>query len=145
MRPDHAGAGRNRRLPRTDKSMISDSLEGERLVVVDRLQALHAELNGMITDAVDTNADDEHDPEGSTLAYERTRVTALLADAQSHLNNLTAALVRLDSGSYSICETCGRTIPTERLEAVPTCRTCIGCAPIRHPALRGFRSRQKEV
>jgi RNA polymerase-binding transcription factor DksA len=89
---------------------------------------LDAELNGIISDAVDANGDDEHDPEGSTIGYERARVTALLADARLHLGDLDEALARLDSGNYAICETCGGNIPTERLEALPGCRTCVECA-----------------
>ena len=74
---------RDRHLSRTDESIIRDALEEKRITALARLQALHAELNRLIADSVDTNADDEHDPEGPTIAYERARVTALLADAQS--------------------------------------------------------------
>jgi DnaK suppressor protein len=125
---------RDRELPRTDESIIRDSLEGEGVTALARLQTLHAELNGIIADTADTNADDEHDPEGPTIAYERARATALLADARSHLDDLNLALVRFDSGIYSICETCRLAIPAERLEALPTCRTCIECAVVRRPA-----------
>jgi RNA polymerase-binding transcription factor DksA len=126
---------RDRHPPRIDESVIREALEGERVTALARLQALHAELDRLIADAVDTNADDEHDPEGPTIAYERARVTALLADARSHLGDLNEALVRLDNGDYSICERCRRTIPTERLEALPACRTCIECAVVRRAAL----------
>ena len=114
-----------------EEPVTRDALELERTMTLGRVQALNAELNGIIADAVDTNADDEHDPEGSTIAYERARFTALLADAQSHLNDLDRALVRLADGNYSICEKCQRTIPPERLEALPACRTCIECAAVR--------------
>jgi|SRR5580692_8516186 DnaK suppressor protein len=126
---------RDRHLSRTDESIIRNALEGERATALARLQALHAELNGIIADAVDANGDDEHDPEGPTIAFERARVTALLADAHSYLGDLNEALVRLDSGNYSICETCSRAIPNERLETLPACRTCVECAVVRRPAL----------
>jgi DnaK suppressor protein len=116
-------------------SIIRDALEGERSKALARLQSLRAELKRLIADAVDTNADDEHDPEGPTIAYERARVTALLDDAQSSVGDLDEALVRLDGGSYSICESCRRTIPSERLDALPACRTCVECAAVRRPAL----------
>jgi DnaK suppressor protein len=114
--------------PKADESIIRSALEGERVTALTRVRALRAELDGIIEGAVDANTDDEHDPEGSTIAYERARATALLVDAQSHVDDLVEALVRLDGGSYSICESCGGTIPTERLEALPGCRTCIDCA-----------------
>jgi DnaK suppressor protein len=116
---------------RMEESVIRDTLERERAAALARVQALSAELNGIIADAVYSNADDEHDPEGSTIAYERARVTGLLADAQSHLDDLDSALMRLIDGSYSICEECYGTIPAERLEALPACRTCIECAVVR--------------
>ena len=118
-------------------SNIRDALEEEREKALARIHELHGELNGIIADVVDTNADDEHDPEGPTIAYERARVTALLAEAQSHLGDLNEALARLESGDYSICETCGRTIPTERLQALPACRTCIACAVGRSASIKG--------
>jgi len=113
-----------------EESIIRDAVEVERATSLARVQALNAELNVIIADAEDT-ADDEHDPEGSTIAYERARSTALLAEAQSHLNDLDRALMRLANGNYSICEHCQRSIPPERLEALPACRTCIECAVVR--------------
>jgi RNA polymerase-binding transcription factor DksA len=91
---------------------------------------LGAELDGMIADAVDTNADDEHDPEGSTVAYERAQVTALLAEARSRLGEADQALSRLAEGRYATCEACGGIIPAERLAALPATRTCVGCAAV---------------
>lgn len=126
---------RDRHLPRAAESIIRNALEGERVTALARLQSLHAELNGIIADAVDANGDDEHDPEGPTIAFERARVTTLLADTNSHLGDLNEAFVRLDAGNYSICETCRRAIPKERLETLPACRTCVECAVVRRPAL----------
>ena len=120
---------------------IRDALEEERKKALARIHELHSELDGIIADVVDTNADDEHDPEGPTIAYERARVIALLAKAQSHLGDLNEALARLESGDYSICETCGRTIPTERLRALPACRTCIECAIGRSASIKGTSDR----
>lgn len=143
MRPDLHGACEwcdsshrtARRRPLPDESNIRDALKGERAATLARLHALDAELNGTMADAVDANGDDEHDPEGSTIAYERARVTALLAGVRSHLGDLNEALMRLDNRTYSICESCRRPIPTERLEALPACRTCIECAADRRVAL----------
>jgi DnaK suppressor protein len=126
---------RGRHRAGTDESIIRIALEGERVTAQARVQALQAELSGVVADAEDANGDDEHDPEGPTIAFERARVTALLADAHSHLADFNEALARLDSGNYSICATCHRTIPKERLDALPACRTCVECAVVRRPAL----------
>jgi len=75
-----------------------------------------------------SNADDEHDPEGATIAFERQQVAALLAQAQTRLVDLDHALAQLDEGGYGVCERCGGPIGAERLEARPAARTCIACA-----------------
>ena len=41
---------------------------------------------------------------------------------------LEDALERLEAGTYGVCESCGRPIAIERLEALPETRLCIDCA-----------------
>lgn len=77
---------------------------------------------------LDMTADDEHDPDGSTIAFERQQVVALLQSARAELAAVEAALVRVGSGAYGRCEACGRAIGEERLEALPHAQRCIACA-----------------
>jgi DnaK suppressor protein len=102
-------------------------LEHERRVTLDRLAGLQADFGGIVEASRDSNADDEHDPEGSTIAFERSQVDALVQQAQHHLAEIDAALQRLRDGRYGICERCGQEIPEERLEVRPVARTCVGC------------------
>jgi RNA polymerase-binding transcription factor DksA len=82
-----------------------------------------------IAASVDTaNTDDEHDPEGATLAFERAQVVSLLEDARRQLDELVGAVARLDAGTYGKCERCGGAIGEERLVAVPGTRRCVDCA-----------------
>ncbi len=74
------------------------------------------------------NTDDEHDPEGATIAFERAQAQALRAVAQAHLAQIDAALARLADGSYGTCVVCGRPIGAARLEARPAAATCLTCA-----------------
>nr|BFE58508.1 TraR/DksA C4-type zinc finger protein [Dactylosporangium thailandense] len=90
--------------------------------------ALEADLRAVFEASRESNADDEHDPEGSTIAYERAQLTAVLAATRRRLADLDDALARLDAGTYGICERCGRPIPPERLLARPAARTCVVCA-----------------
>jgi DnaK suppressor protein len=91
-----------------------------------------AALTGSFTDIVDasesSNADDEHDPEGATIAFERSQVGALITQARSHLAELEATEERLAEGRYGTCESCAGQIAPERLEVRPVARDCIGCA-----------------
>ena len=104
----------------------------ERLLVErERTTRRLAELTGDFREIVEasrsTNADDEHDPEGATIAFERSQVATLVQQARHRLREIEAALARIDDGRYGRCERCGRPIPLERLEARPTARTCVAC------------------
>jgi RNA polymerase-binding transcription factor DksA len=92
------------------------------------VQALDRDLHGLFAAAQSSNGDDEHDPEGSTIAYERAQLTAVLQAARRRLADLDVALSRLAAGTYGVCERCGQAIPAERLVARPSARTCVGCA-----------------
>lgn len=102
-------------------------LAEQRRTVEQRLAALHEDYDGIVAASQDTNADDEHDPEGATIAYERSQVGTLVRQAQEHLEAVEAAERRVADGSYGVCERCGDPIPDARLEARPTATTCVRC------------------
>lgn len=93
-----------------------------------QLENLTRAFDDVVAAASDVAVDDEHDPEGATIAYERSRTAALVAQAEAHLAEIDAALERLDLGTYDVCAGCGGPIAAERLEARPVARTCIACA-----------------
>ena len=101
----------------------------DRAATLARLGDLEADVALIVEASEGSNADDEHDPEGSTIAYERAQTSALAEQALSHLREIAAAVQRLDDGTYGVCEVCGDAIPAERLEARPTARTCVTHAP----------------
>jgi RNA polymerase-binding protein DksA len=103
-------------------------LAAERQQTSRRLAGLTDDFDAVVAASRDTNADDEHDPEGATIAFERSQVAALVDQVRQHLTEIDAAVERVDAGTYGVCETCGRPIGEERLEARPTARTCIRCA-----------------
>ncbi len=111
-----------------DESAIRDTLRAERAAALVRISAMSSDFDGIVADSQDANTDDEHDPEGSTIAYEKAQVAALIAGAQSNLDDLDQALDRLSAGCYSECEGCGGHISPERLAALPAVRTCFACA-----------------
>jgi DnaK suppressor protein len=107
-----------------------DLLAADRARTLDRLAGLDRELTGIIEAARAANSDDEHDPEGATIAFEREHAAALAAQARRHLAEIDAALTRLADGRYGTCARCGRPIPPDRLAARPTAATCIPCATL---------------
>ena len=103
-------------------------LEELRAVTLERLSALEGEHRDVVDASRDSNADDEHDPEGATIAFERAQVDALARDAVARLESVDDALRRIDDGTYGTCTRCGEPIAAGRLEARPTATTCVACA-----------------
>ena len=103
-------------------------LAEERVRAAARLERLRHDFLDVVDASRDSNADDEHDPEGHTIAFERSQVDALVRQAEQQLAEIDAATQRLATGGYGRCEVCGREIAPERLEARPTARTCVSCA-----------------
>lgn len=92
------------------------------------LARLEADEGSVRADRADATADDEHDPEGSTLSGEWQRIEAIRRAAASERAEVDAALARVDAGTYGICVVCGESIAPARLEARPFATTCIVCA-----------------
>jgi RNA polymerase-binding transcription factor DksA len=103
-------------------------LAADRAATAAQADALRRELAGVIAAQSDVATDDEHDPEGSTIAFERARLTALLEQSERSIDALDRALTRVDDGGYGTCRMGGRDIAPERLAARPSADTCIACA-----------------
>ena len=93
-----------------------------------RVAHLTDTVGAVIESSDETLADDEHDPEGATIAFERAQVAALLRDARVYLTDVERARKRLHEGTYGICEGCREPIALERLAARPATSTCLQCA-----------------
>jgi DnaK suppressor protein len=110
---------------------LTDPLErlgAERAGRLARIAALSGDVDDIVDSASSTTADDEHDPEGATIGFERAQAQALLAQARRRLAEIDTAVARVRDGSYGTCANCGRPIAAERLEARPGATTCIDCA-----------------
>ena len=79
-------------------------LERERQETLQRLATLTDDFAEVVAASRDSNADDEHDPEGATIAFERSQLDALVSQARGHLAEIDAAITRLDVGTYGVCE-----------------------------------------
>jgi RNA polymerase-binding transcription factor DksA len=97
---------------------------------------LEAEL-AAIAESTAQVPDDEHDAEGSTVGYERARVTALLVTARSHLAELERAIGRIQRGEEGHCANCGAPIGDERRAALPATQLCLACAAPRYSGMFG--------
>ena len=93
-----------------------------------RQEALRRDFDRFVEASQSVSTDDEHDPEGATIAFERAQVAALLEQTERRLAELDAAVARLDDGGYGVCVSCGGPIAAERLAVRPAATTCIRCA-----------------
>jgi RNA polymerase-binding protein DksA len=105
-----------------------DRLAADRAATTERLGGLTRSFNDLVESTRSANTDDEHDPEGATIAFERQHVAAMISRARDRLAEIDAALARLDEGSYGACERCGLPIGDDRLAARPAATTCVRCA-----------------
>lgn len=111
-----------------DPTPLHRALESAREVTAAQIEALSRDFDGVVAASADVATDDEHDPEGATIGFERAQLSGLLQAARRRLGDLDAAADRLEAGSYGICERCGESIPAERLAARPATDTCVACA-----------------
>jgi len=100
-------------------------LEQERGRRLELLTALRNDITSVSLARQDSNVDDEHDPEGSTIAFELSQASALLDQSRVGLEQIDAALARIAAGNYGHCEVCGVGIPEGRLEARPWTPFCV--------------------
>lgn len=119
---DHAA------LTASERERIRRRLMAEREETDARIEALNRDFEEIVGANALVAVDDEHDPEGSSTAFERAHVASLLAQARDQLAGLDRALDRLEQDDYGRCEVCGEPIPVERLEIRPAARTCVRCA-----------------
>jgi RNA polymerase-binding transcription factor len=99
-----------------------------RASLTEMVTSLTQRLDGIKEASAWTAHDDEHDPEGVTIAFERAQVAGLVDLVRDELRELDVAEARILAGTYGECQRCGRAIGNERLEALPAATTCVSCA-----------------
>jgi len=111
--------------PMIDAERFRILLNQERERKLALLPALRRDITSVNAARQNSNVDDEHDPEGATIAFELSQASALLEQSRAGLAQIEAALARIDAGRYGICEVCGGPISEGRLEARPWTPYCI--------------------
>jgi DnaK suppressor protein len=114
----------------TEQETPKSRLNSAREQTLGQIAELEREFAAIVASAADGSAggDDEHDPEGATVAFERQHVAALLDQARAQLDAIDAARRKVDAGVYEICDICGDPIGAERLAARPSALSCVRCA-----------------
>jgi len=75
-------------------------------------------------------ADEDGFGEVDTLNVEREQLLVVAGEVRTRIDEIDAALVRMDAGSYGICDDCRRPIAEARLDAMPEATRCVGCKSV---------------
>lgn len=110
-----------------EASRVAREITERRARTQARVLQLTRDLAALV-DATHDSPDDEHDPEGATIGFERAQASALLAEAEAQLAALDRAAAALADGRLGRCESCGASIGVDRLLARPTTSVCVACA-----------------
>ncbi|MFM2078800.1 MAG: hypothetical protein RJA49_2690 [Actinomycetota bacterium] len=95
----------------------------------EQIDSLTRSFDDIVSANEQANTDDEHDPEGTTIAFERSQVSSLLRQAHEDRAALRAAMDRVDGDpTYGVCTECGAFIGAARMLALPAASKCIVCA-----------------
>lgn len=116
--------------------MDSESAEQEvRVRLLHEQERLQTEIDGLregVSSA--TFGEDEgtdtvatHPADDASEMFEREKNLTVLNTLQISLDEVDAALARLDTGTYGVCENCGKPIGNKRLDAMPSAVYCIDC------------------
>lgn len=111
-----------------DSNRMRELLHAEDSETRRLISALSSDIKDLAAAREGDNSDDEHDPEGSTLAFERSQADTLLRQSEERLIAIAEAEQRLVDGTFGICTNCGNPIPEVRLEIRPYAPTCVACA-----------------
>ncbi|HEV8459779.1 MAG TPA: TraR/DksA C4-type zinc finger protein [Gaiellaceae bacterium] len=111
-----------------DTSSFKGQLEAERDRLREAVTSLEQGHRGTIEDElgeVGSGGTDNHLGDTATATYDRELDEGLEEGAQQTVSEIDAALLRIEEGTYGVCEICGKPIGEERLAAIPWTRFCI--------------------
>jgi RNA polymerase-binding transcription factor DksA len=110
-----------------EKTRYSESdLQEFKALLLDKLRSAKEELNSLATSLSSPNANGTDDTAGTyktledgSATLEKEQINQLAARQKKFIEQLEAALVRIENKTYGVCRETGRLIPKERLRAVP--------------------------
>ncbi|MCE7884808.1 MAG: hypothetical protein DYH08_13290 [Actinobacteria bacterium ATB1] len=111
-------------MARKDHEANRTRLEAERDELTERLRELGITQGGGSHDV----GEGEGFADSGAVTAERRELLTLQASLRENLEDVEAALARMDAGKYGICEKCEGPINPERLEVLPSARLCVSCA-----------------
>ncbi|SCG83522.1 putative protein yteA ORFQ [Proteiniborus sp. DW1] len=87
---------------------------------------------------------DNHPADLGTETFMMSQNMSLKSSQSSVVDEIDAALERIDNGSYGVCRVCGKNIEEDRLEVIPYTSLCIECTKEEIPMDKKIRFRPQE-
>lgn len=114
--------------------MDKKTLNRIRIGLDSELARLEAEVSEMeregheqLSDASGENNYRDHMADQGSATFARELDMSLEDNLRESLSDVRSALVRIENGTFGVCERCGGAIRPERLEVMPTATMCISC------------------
>ena len=114
-------------MEKTEKTRYSDSeLQEFKELIQEKLRSSREELHALTSSLSNPNSNGTEDTSGAyktledgSATLEKEQINQLAARQKKFIDNLEAALVRIENKTYGICRETGKLIQKERLRAVP--------------------------
>jgi len=111
----------------TEKTRYSDvELQEFKTIILDKIAVAKEELGALTRTLSNSNANGTDDTAGTyktledgSATLEKEQTNQLAARQKKFIDNLEAALVRIENKTYGVCRETGKLIQKERLKAVP--------------------------
>ena len=102
-------------------------LEKEQMETLEEKNAIQQSLENLQDNSGDKNsAAAHHQGDIASEEDEREKFLIMLKKQDKKLDDITAALDRIEMRTYGVCAETGQKIQKERLEAIPYARLCVG-------------------
>jgi len=111
-------------MPPIDIAKTGAAFEEERANLLHQLSELGADESGELTGEMDYGA---AFADAGAATAERTETMGIIENLKMRLDSVTAAIARIDDGTFGTCSACGKPIGDDRMEYRPTSSMCIHC------------------
>jgi RNA polymerase-binding transcription factor DksA len=108
-----------------------DALVAQREEILASVSSLQRDEEVLMASARSGEDRPRNETESNVIASDRHLVAQLTGRIAESLQEVEAALARIEEGTYGVCTGCGQPIPPARLEVRPRTATCVGCTPAR--------------
>lgn len=118
-----------RQLAKSTVEKFRVRLEEERERLEDLIDEYEQELEeARMSESSSDRSPDPGNAEASSTKLEYAKELSLEQNTLDLLSKVQWALAKMDEGTYGICESCGKSIPLARLDALPYATLCVDCA-----------------